>query len=135
MQKKPMFEDIILWKKVFVRLDRDIAQYNQYEWNEETTKERLVQKRDDLLKVATKLNERDLLLLYYLKSQLGISAIRAYKIMRKQYCTIQEFEKTADGEQTVWDIERVGAERKKRKKSKKILKNNAKWLAFACPLW
>ena len=119
MQKKPMFEDIILWKKVFVRLDRDIAQYNQYEWNEETTKERLVQKRDDLLKVATKLNEMDLLLLYYLKSQLGISAIRAYKIMRKQYCAIQEFEKTADGEQTVWDIERVGAERKKKKKIQK----------------
>ena len=119
MQKKPMFEEIYAWSVLFRQLDRDIAVYNQYEWNEETTKERLIEKREALLATAKSLTAKDLLIFYYMKKKLGISALQVYKMLRKQYCTVRELKKVLNGKEETWDIERVGAERKKKKKIQK----------------
>ena len=119
IEAKELFQGIPVWNRVFENLDKDIAKYERYDWNEVTTKERLIEKRERLTKVAQVLTVTDLMMLYYMKNGLGIGVRKVYALLRKQYCARRELENALKGEEEVWDIEEVGIKVKKFKKMQK----------------
>ena len=52
--------------RIFQRYERRIRYYNRYNWNANTTKEKLIQKRNELLELAKHLDNRHLMILYYI---------------------------------------------------------------------
>lgn len=53
-------------QELFKEYARKIKNYDDYEWSEDMTKEKLIKKRDTLMEIAEKLSYKDLLVYYYI---------------------------------------------------------------------
>ena len=60
------FAGIPRLQELFKEYARKIKNYDDYEWSEDMTKEKLIKKRDTLMEVAEKIGYTDLLVRYYL---------------------------------------------------------------------
>lgn len=109
------FHAIPEWERIFKKYEWELRHYNRMQWNERTTKEKLANKRDELLKVAKSLDYRDLMLLYYVKKFEGTGIYRLVEVLEK--FARAQCEKT--GEE---DISLIG-KRKSGGKEKKYQKN------------
>ena len=103
-----MFHAIPEWDRVFKQYERDIRYYNRFEWNRITTTERLIEKRDALLQTAKALDNRDLLILYYIRNIRFLGVQNALRLLRDIYgaqCALQN--EGLEDEKYV-DVMRVG---------------------------
>ena len=99
MENEELFKDIPELNRVFKKLDREIRYYRNKTWNEYTTKERLVKKRDELLDIAKKLTLSDLYLLYYVEKIEFLTKMRLLRKLRKHYqsqCRLLNFLENTD---------------------------------------
>ncbi len=123
-----MFRGIPEWTRVFQQYERDIRYYNRYNWDNYTTKERLIQKRNELLELAKSLDNRHLLILYYIENTDGLGVYRVLDLLREYYRAQCKFKNQISKNGEYMDILEVGEYNglKNTKKPKKILKNGAK---------
>ena len=119
----------------FQGLEKEIRYYNCYEWEEGTTKERLLQKQQTLLKVAREIDVVDLQILFYLRALGGGNKYKLRKALKKQFKAECDFYNELYQTQEKFDICAVGEHRehkvsararKKTEKLKKYVKNLAK---------
>jgi len=85
MQNEEFFKDIPELNRAFGNLDREIRYYRNKSWNEYTTKERLIERRDALFAIAKNLTLSDLYLLYYVEKIEFLTKMRLLKKLRKHY--------------------------------------------------
>ena len=71
--------------RIFKQYETDIRFYGRYRWKEDTTKERLEQKRAALLKIARNLNHIDLLIFYYVDNLDGLNREGLLRMLQKLY--------------------------------------------------
>ena len=123
-----MFPAIPEMVRIFQKYEREIRYYNLYDWCEGTTKEKLIQKRDILLEIVKKLDNIDLLILFYIKNTSGLGKLRTVKILREMYCTQCRLQNELCGKNECMDILEIGKTKifEKHKKLQKNPQNNAK---------
>ena len=103
-----MFHAIPEWDRVFKQYERDIRYYNRFEWNRITTKERLIEKRDALLQTAKALDNRDLLILYYIRNIRFLGVQNALRLLRDIYGAQCALQNEGLEEEKYVDVMRVG---------------------------
>lgn len=81
-----MFPIIPEWRRIFKDYERDIRYYNRYKWSKQTTKEGLEKKRNDLLEMIKQLDNRDILILYYIRHMKVLGVYRVLSIFREFHC-------------------------------------------------
>ncbi len=118
MEKKEFFKDSPYLQKFFKSLERKIKEFNSYEWNEYTTRENLIQKRDTFLKIAQTLNEFDLYILFYAKNLDHLGKLGLLKILKKVYQSKCNLHNTLQQKSVLIDPALIG-EGKKRTTPKK----------------
>ena len=123
-----MFPSIPEMVRIFQGYEREIRYYNRYDWCETTTKEKLIEKRDIFLDIVKKLDNVDLLILFYIKNTDGLGKLRMMKILRDMYNAQCKFKNALCGRNEHIDILEIGQTRifEKDKKPKKNCKNNTK---------
>lgn len=120
-----MFRGIPEWTRIFQQYERDIRYYNRYEWNEYTTKEKFIQKRDELLEMAKRLSNRHLLILYYVEHIEWLGTYRILNMLRKAYRAQCDFKNKLSNTDEHVDILEIG-QYNGLKKSEKSQKNPEK---------
>ena len=103
-----MFRGIPELVRVFQQYERDIRYYNRYNWNADTTKEKLIQKRNELLELAKNLDNRDLMILYYIENTDGLGSYRALNILRDYYRAQCKFKNQISKNEEYVDVLEVG---------------------------
>ena len=66
-------------------MEREIRYYNRYRWGEQTTKEGLIKKRDELLEVVKSIDNVDLTILFYLRKLDGLNKYKMARMLRELY--------------------------------------------------
>ncbi|MBQ7924195.1 MAG: hypothetical protein IJ329_02695 [Clostridia bacterium] len=111
------------WERIFAVYEREIKNYSRYRWNAYTTKERLIEKRDALLKIAENLDNVDLIVLYYIYHIDWLGKWKMVELLRKAYQAQCAFQNEFFQTDTYVDIVEIGVKepvyREKRKKSQK----------------
>ncbi len=102
--------------RVFQQYERDIRYYRPTCWEEGTTKELLEEKRRILWELAQKIDQVDLMLLYYVKIIEGLGRERLLRALKARYKAQNAFQKDIQGKEPFLDISKIG--RKKSKKQK-----------------
>ena len=94
--------------RIFQMYEREIRYYNLYNWCEETTKEKLIKKRDVLLDIVKKLNHVDILILFYIKNIDGLGTFYMLRCLRDMYNAQCQFNNELFGNNEHIDISKVG---------------------------
>ncbi len=96
MQQTKKFKEVLLeiegkfgcmpeLSSLFQQLEREIRYYNRYCWGEQTTKEKLIKKRDELLAVVKSIDNIDLTILFYLRNLDGLNKYKMARMLRELY--------------------------------------------------
>ena len=120
-----MFYGIPELQNLFKKYERDIRFYNRYNWNEITTKEKLIQKRDELLQIAKTMGACELFILYYIKHMQTFGRFTIVKMLRELYVSQCNFKNKFYNTNEYEDILEIG-QYKGLKKSEKSQKNPEK---------
>ena len=120
-----MFQGIPELQNLFKKYERDIRFYNRYNWNEATTKEKLIKKRDDLLQIAKTMGACELFILYYIKHMQTFGRFTLVKMLRELYVSQCNFKNKFYNTNEHEDILEIG-QYKGLKKSEKSQKNPEK---------
>ena len=112
-------------QRLFKKYEREIRFYNCYNWNEVTTKERLIKKRDELLRIAKTLGARELFILYYIKHIETFGQFTLVKMLRELYLSQCNFKNKFYNTDEYVDILEIG-QYNGLKKSEKNQKNPEK---------
>ena len=110
-----MFPRIPEMVRIFQQYEREIRYYNRYDWCETTTKEKLIEKRDIFLEIVKKLDNIDLLILFYIKNTDGLGKLRMVKILRDMYNAQCKFKNALCGRNEYIDIMEIGKQEFSRK--------------------
>ena len=103
-----MFYGIPELQNLFKKYERDIRFYNRYNWNEITTKEKLIQKRDELLQIAKTMGACELFILYYIKHMDTFGRFTLVKMLRELYVSQCNFKNKFYNTDEYVDILEVG---------------------------
>ncbi len=94
--------------ELFQQMEREIRYYNRYRWNEQTTKEKLIKKRDELLEVVKSIDNIDLTVLFYLRKLDGINQYKMARMLRELYQAQCDFKNELNQTDEYADILGVG---------------------------
>ena len=119
------FQGIPELQRLFKKYEKEIRFYNRYNWNEVTTKERLIKKRDELLRIVKTLGARELFILYYIKHIDTFGQCTLVKMLRDLYSSQCNFKNKFYSTDEYVDILEIG-QYNGLKKSKKCQKNPEK---------
>lgn len=103
-----MFRGIPELVRIFQQYERDIRYYSRYNWDHNTTKEKLIQKRNELLELAKNLENRHLMILYYIENTDGLGVYRALNLLREYYRAQCKFKNQISKNEECVDILDVG---------------------------
>ncbi len=119
-----MFVGIPEFQRVFKQYEHSLRYYNNYSWNENTTKEKLEKKRDVFLELAQGLGQMDLIVLYYVRNIKSLGLHRMIRLLRKVYDAEHAFENSLYNMEENEDLSLVGGfSRKKKEKQGNSQKN------------
>lgn len=80
-----MFHAIPELERIFKKYEWEIRYYGRVTWSACTTKEKLIKKRDDFLALAKSIDNRDLLILYYIKHLDKLGTYKVLYALREMY--------------------------------------------------
>ena len=103
--------------RLFQQYERDIRRYQYVCWEKGTTKELLEEKMRVLWDLAQRIDQVDLMILYYAQAIEGLGRARLFRALKARYRAQCAFQKDILGKNTFFDISNIG---KKERKTKKI---------------
>lgn len=111
MEIEKMFPSMPEMVRIFQKFEREIRYYNRYDWCAYTTKEKLIEKRNAFLELVKKLDNIDLLILFYIQHTDGLGKLRTVKLLRNIYIAQCEFKNELCGKNEHVDILEIGKTR------------------------